>query len=214
VQKLAEAVAPDSLDTWDAYLRAVQQLGEADLAVLRAAVNADGYLSWMAELAAGWSDFNTLWTSVKSTYPNTIGMALQQAAEVNHDLRTRIEAADHEQDNAAYWGTTDQPAATVHPGGIVYADGMDFAPSSRMADSGLAEFSQGHLHCLACESSQVFSKVPDSDLATAESRSQGVRLCPGCQAVVGSFDEQLAYACASCGDVRFVHKACLDTALT
>lgn len=194
VPALRKATALDagSLDTWHAYLLALQAMNPGDLAGLRPLVDVDATARWMVECANTWTDFPRTWSIVQGNYGATIAPYLLDAGQRNETLRARIDACLH-------------PTPTVP----TYADSMDFAPTGTFT-TGPAQVhaSTPAIFCPRCARAVQHHST---DLATAERKHQGVRMCAGCQVVINPYEDPAAFACGRCESIAFAHTGCLAT---
>jgi hypothetical protein len=183
------ALKPDDITTWHNYLTAVQALDAGELAGLRLLANVDDTASWMATCAVGWPDFAGQWTVVRSRYDATVAPLLVEQSQRNGTL----------------WNLLNPPAN--QPMAETYADAMDFAPTDANT-VGQVPAGNPKLRCVTCGSDTVHEAVSED---TASRDHQGVRVCVGCGALIGSYDNFAGFACTGCRTIAMAHTGCLAT---
>jgi hypothetical protein len=189
-QQRAAAIRADNLDTWHAYLLALQGLDADDLAGLRRIVDVDRNASWMVDCAVTWDDFPRIWSVVQTRYGGTIAPLLIDRSQHNPTLRSRIDVHEH-------------PTRSTQ----IYADSMDFTPASSLT-AGPSQV-QPKMPLIFCPDCGYKVAHQPTDLATARKKHEGVRVCAGCRTVIGNYEDPAVFACTQCQSIAMAHTTCV-----
>ncbi|MFK0230836.1 hypothetical protein ACIQUL_34260 [Streptomyces sp. NPDC090303] len=188
LRNLVQALRPDDLATWDAFLRRLAELpSPEERQAAGGVISVEDCLRWMARVTVSSDDFDVLWQHIMILYPTTVGAALTEHGALDPELGRLIKRYD----------------ARYHPPAFVLTDADGMEIGTDRIDPLMAANRIVELPCARCRSVTVHQMYETDEWASSEAA-----LCPMCHRPTQNDGSGVPYACQSCETHTRVHVTC------